>query len=79
MPEWATVSIRRELIEEIRSLLEKTRRYRSVSEFVSESIRLRLEELSKSSIRRQQASSIPFIRASMTQPATERMRKADEI
>jgi len=46
MPEWATISIRQELIEEIRNLLKRTGRYRSISEFVAESIRLRLEELS---------------------------------
>ncbi|MEM2263490.1 MAG: glycine cleavage system protein GcvH [Candidatus Bathyarchaeia archaeon] len=44
MSEWKTVSIRQELIKEIERLL-KTGRYRSISEFVSEAIRLRLEEL----------------------------------
>ena len=44
MPEWKTVSIRQELIKEIERIL-KTGRYRSISEFVSEAIRLRLEEL----------------------------------
>ncbi|MEM1582537.1 MAG: glycine cleavage system protein GcvH [Candidatus Bathyarchaeia archaeon] len=44
MPKWKTVSIREELIEEIEKAV-KTGRYRSVSEFVSEAIRLRLEEL----------------------------------
>ena len=44
MPEWKTVSIKKELIEEIEKIL-KTGRYRSISEFVSEAIRLRLEEL----------------------------------
>jgi len=47
MPEWATISIREELIEEIRRLMKRTGRYRSISEFVSESIRLRLEEMSR--------------------------------
>jgi len=47
MPEWATISIREELIEEIRKLLKRTGLYRSVSEFVAESIRLRLEELAR--------------------------------
>lgn len=46
MPEWATISLREELIEEIRNLLKRTGRYRSISEFVAESIRLRLEDLS---------------------------------
>ncbi|HKZ94736.1 MAG TPA: DUF2096 family protein [Candidatus Bathyarchaeia archaeon] len=45
MPEWATISLREELIEEIRKILKRTGRYRSISEFVAESIRLRLEEL----------------------------------
>jgi len=49
MPEWATVSIREELIEEIRKLLKRTGRYRSISEFVAESIRLRLEEIARKS------------------------------
>jgi len=45
MPEWATISIREELIEEIRRILKRTGRYRSISEFVAEAIRLRLEEM----------------------------------
>ena len=44
MSEWKTVSIKKELIEEIEKVL-RTGRYRSISEFVSEAIRLRLEEL----------------------------------
>jgi len=47
MPEWATVSIREELIEEIRKILRRTGRYRSISEFVAEAIRLRLEEIAR--------------------------------
>jgi len=49
MPEWATISIREELIEEIRKLLKRTGRYRSISEFVAEAIRLRLEEIARKS------------------------------
>ncbi len=45
--EWKTVSIRQELIKEIENAI-RTGRYRSISEFVSEAIRLRLEELSRS-------------------------------
>ncbi len=45
MPEWATISIREELIEEIRKLIKRTGRYRSISEFVAEAIRLRLEDM----------------------------------
>ncbi len=44
MSEWKTVSIRRELIKEIENVVN-TGRYRSISEFISEAIRLRLEEL----------------------------------
>jgi len=44
MSEWKTVSIRQKLIEEIVKAIEAGR-YRSISEFVSEAIRLRLEEL----------------------------------
>lgn len=44
MAKWRTVSIKQELIEEIEKAV-KTGRYRSISEFVSEAIRLRLEEL----------------------------------
>ena len=47
MRDWATISIREELISEVRELL-RIGRYRSVSEFVSEAIRLRLEEISRS-------------------------------
>lgn len=43
-PEWKTVSLRTELIKQIEEAI-KTGRYRSISEFVSEAIRLRLEEL----------------------------------
>lgn len=44
MSEWKTVSIRQELIREIGKII-KTGQYRSISEFISEAIRLRLEEL----------------------------------
>jgi glycine cleavage system H protein len=44
MSEWKTVSIRQKLIEEVEKMLQ-TGRYRSISEFISEAIRLRLEEL----------------------------------
>jgi glycine cleavage system H protein len=44
MSEWKTVSIRQELIKEIEEAI-RTGRYRSISEFVSEAIRLRLEDL----------------------------------
>ena len=82
MPEWATISIRQELIEEIRNLVKRTGRYRSISEFVSESIRLRLEELSRgnemvaqSPVMTQPASSMSLVPAStVTQPVSETTR-----
>jgi glycine cleavage system H protein len=43
MSEWKTVSIRQELIKEVEEAI-RTGRYRSISEFVSEAIRLRLED-----------------------------------
>lgn len=46
MSGWKTVSIREELIKEIEKAI-KTGRYRSTAEFVSEAIRLRLEELTR--------------------------------
>jgi glycine cleavage system H protein len=46
MSEWKTISIRQELIKEIEKII-KTGRYRSISEFVSEAVRLRLEELTR--------------------------------
>ncbi|MBS7606933.1 glycine cleavage system protein GcvH [Candidatus Bathyarchaeota archaeon] len=44
MPKWKTISIRQELIEEVENVV-KSGKYRSISEFVSEAIRLRLEEI----------------------------------
>jgi len=62
MSEWKTISIRQELIKEIEKII-KTGRYRSISEFVSEAIRLRLEELTRtegfSSSKRQEAPATP--------------------
>jgi glycine cleavage system H protein len=46
MPEWKTVSIRQELVKEIKEAI-RTGRYRSISEFVSEAVRLRLEDLKR--------------------------------
>jgi glycine cleavage system H protein len=44
MPEWRTIRVRQELVVAVKRTLEKGR-YRSLSEFVSEAIRLRLHEL----------------------------------
>jgi Arc/MetJ-type ribon-helix-helix transcriptional regulator len=82
MPEWATISLREELIEEIRNLLKRTGRYRSISEFVAESIRLRLEELSSRNemvaqlpVKAQSSSSLSLMPVStMGQPIAEGTR-----
>ena len=47
MTKWRTVSIRSELVDDIKKLIELGR-YSSVSEFVHEAIRFRLEEVFKS-------------------------------
>ena len=46
-PEWRTIRVRQELAAAAKRTLE-TGRYRSLSEFVSEAIRLRLDELKQS-------------------------------
>ncbi len=46
MPEWRTIRVKQELVTAAKSALDKGR-YQSLSEFVSEAIRLRLEELKK--------------------------------
>ena len=47
MPKWGTVRVRQELVTAAKRTLEKGR-YRSLSEFVSEAIRQRLDELEQS-------------------------------
>ena len=47
MPKWKTIRVRQELVTAAKRTLEKSR-YRSLSEFVSEAIRLRLDELKQS-------------------------------
>lgn len=47
MRHWTTVSLRKELVKEIQKIL-RTGRYTSISEFVSEAVRLRIEEVSLS-------------------------------
>ncbi|MFP3984741.1 MAG: ribbon-helix-helix domain-containing protein [Candidatus Bathyarchaeia archaeon] len=44
MPKWKSVSLRQELLAEAEKAI-KAGRYRSLAEFVSEAVRLRLEEL----------------------------------
>lgn len=40
-----SVSIRKELVNKIKEYIQKSGNYRSVAEFVSEAVRLRLEQL----------------------------------
>jgi len=47
MPKWKTIRVRQELAAAAKRTLEKNR-YQSLSEFVSEAIRLRLDELKQS-------------------------------
>jgi glycine cleavage system H protein len=47
MPKWRTIRLKPELVEIAKKTVE-TSRYRSLSEFVSEAIRLRLDELKQS-------------------------------
>lgn len=47
MPKWKTVRVKQELVAAAKSTLETTH-YQSLSEFVSEAIRLRLDELKQS-------------------------------
>jgi Arc/MetJ-type ribon-helix-helix transcriptional regulator len=71
MPEWATISIREELIEEIRRLMKTSGRYRSISEFVAESIRLRLEEMSHNAQAAQDLSSeVPSVQSVPLSPVS---------
>ena len=46
MPKWKTVKIRQELVEEIEKEVKK-KQYQSLSSFVSEAIRLRMQTLAK--------------------------------
>ena len=47
MPKWKTIRVKQELVAAAKRTLEKNR-YRSLSDFVSEAIRLRLDELKQS-------------------------------
>jgi hypothetical protein len=46
-PEYRNISLRAELVDEIEKFVEKSKRYRSIADFVTESARLRREELEK--------------------------------
>ena len=41
------ISLRQELVEHIKTIIQKLGTYHSVAEFVSEAIRLRIEDLEK--------------------------------
>ena len=63
MSEWKTISIRQELVKENEKVI-KTDRFPSISEFVSEGVRLHLEELihsEGSSSNGQETPSVPNI------------------
>lgn len=45
--EFRSISLKTDLVTEIRRYLKSSKRYRSLAEFVSEAARLRLEELEK--------------------------------
>ena len=47
MPKWRTIRVKQELVVAVKRTLD-TDRYRSLSEFVSEAVRLRLDELKQS-------------------------------
>ena len=47
MAGWHTVSLRQDLVDGIEELMKRTKRYRSIAEFVAEAVRLRLEQLGK--------------------------------
>jgi len=43
------ISIREELVQKIEMLIQERKTYRSVADFVSEAVRLRLEQLARES------------------------------
>jgi len=47
------VSLKTSLVNEVEALIKTNSGYRSVAEFVSEAIRLRLEELCKGTLRKE--------------------------
>ncbi len=58
---WGTISVRKEIVSAAKRTLE-TSRYRSLSEFVSEAIRLRLDELKQRHETLERPSEYPMIR-----------------
>jgi len=47
-PSFRTVSLRSELVEEVEKFIEKHPVYRSIADFISEAVRLRLQALRSS-------------------------------
>ena len=76
MPKWKVVRIRQELVEEIKKEVEKSQ-YKSLSQFVSEAIRLRMQKLAKERIpeylERDRYSRIPQLRARVLTPSQIRL------
>ena len=68
MPKWRAVRIRQELVEEVKKEVEKSQ-YKSLSEFVSDAIRLRMQTLAKERVseylERDRKSRIPQLQAQL--------------
>jgi len=47
MPNYRSISIQDELVQQVERLIRRLGTYRSIAEFVSEAVRLRLEALEK--------------------------------
>ena len=47
MPNYRSISIQDELVQQVERLIRRLGTYRSIAEFVSEAVRLRLEALQK--------------------------------
>jgi len=47
MPNYRSISIQDELVQQVERLISRLGTYRSIAEFVSEAVRLRLEALEK--------------------------------
>jgi len=50
-PEFRSISLKANLVNQIEQFLKKSGRYRSIADFVSEAARIRLEELEKTARR----------------------------
>lgn len=45
--DWRGISLKKELVEEVERFIEEHKEYKSVSEFVQEAIRVRMQEIRK--------------------------------